>query len=180
MWTPPGPRSASPRRVVRLLEGTAAQALLPEVGQRLKDIRGIELSVYKEALTYCGNRAPQTPIQAQFSLSYGVACMLATGKLEPSSYDPAVLGREDLRILESLVELQEREDLTITGQRGATIFIELPGEVLLHAVESIPGDPEQPMTREEVLAKFARYAGRDGRAMLEAPGERKFPELSPP
>ena len=157
----------------------AAQALRPDIGDRLKEIRGIELAVYKEALTYCGNRAPKTPIQAQFSLSYGVACMLATGKLEPASYDPEVLEREDVRILESLVELQEREDLTITGQRGASISIELPGEMLMYAVETVPGDPGQPMSREEVLAKFARYAGRDGRAILEAPGERKFSEVSP-
>ena len=158
----------------------AAQALLPEVRDRIKDIRGIELAVYREALTYCGNRAPKSPIQAQFSLSYGVACMLATGKLDPSSYEAGTMARKDLRSLEALVVLEEREDLTITGQRGAGISIELPGEILMYAVESVPGDPDEPMTREAVLAKFACYAGKDGRAILEAPGERKFSEISPP
>jgi 2-methylcitrate dehydratase PrpD len=147
----------------------AAQALRPEIGGRLQDIRGIELSVYKEALTYCGNRAPKTAIQAQFSLSYGVACMLATGRLAPESYDAESLQREDIRVLEALIETTEREDLSIAGQRGATLSVELRGEILFHAVECIPGDPDQPMSREAVLAKFASYSGRDGRALLEAP-----------
>jgi len=46
-------------------------------------------------------------------------------------------------------------------------------------VENVPGDPQQPMSREQILAKFARYAGRDGRAILEAPGEKLFSEISP-
>ncbi len=146
----------------------AAQALRPEIGDRWKQIRGIELLVYKEALTYCGNRAPTTPIQAQFSLSWGVACMLATGKLAPDSY---TMTNPEIAALEKLVVLTE--DTARTG-RGATISIELPGEILMYAVEDLP------MSREEVLAKFARYAGKDGRAILEAPGERKFAEISPP
>ena len=34
-------------------------------------IDGITLTIYEEAQTYCGNRAPTSPIQAQFSLTYG-------------------------------------------------------------------------------------------------------------
>ncbi len=152
----------------------AAQALLPDVRDRIKDIRGIELSVYKEALTYCGNRAPKTPIQAQFSLSYGVACMLATGKLEPESYS---MNNLEISALEKKVVLTD--DTTLSG-RGATLTIEIGNEILKKKIEQVAGDPSLPMTRDEVLAKFARYAGRDGRAILEAPGERKFSEVSPP
>ena len=57
----------------------AALALSENVFGRLGEIVRIELATYAEALTYCGNRAPATAIQAQFSLSYGVACVLATG-----------------------------------------------------------------------------------------------------
>jgi 2-methylcitrate dehydratase PrpD len=160
----------------------AAQALRKEVGDRLGEIRGIELSTYAEALAYCGNRAPRSAIQAQFSLSYGVACMLATGELAPGSYAAETLAREDIRVLEALVELAEREDLTATGQRGASLAIELRNEILMHAVEDIPGDPGQPMSRAELLAKFARYSGlapEKGKEFLEAPGDQRFAELSP-
>jgi 2-methylcitrate dehydratase PrpD len=42
----------------------AAQELRPQVAHRLEQIQSIELSVYGEALTYCGNRAPVTSMQA--------------------------------------------------------------------------------------------------------------------
>ncbi len=151
----------------------AAQALRAEIGDRWQQIRGIELSVYREALTYCGNRAPQTPIQAQFSLSWGVACMLATGELGPGSYamnDPRIDALERKVVL--------KEDTTLTG-RGATLTIEFESGILQKKVEQVAGDPSLPMSHEEVLAKFARYAGKDGRAMLEAPGETRFSELNP-
>jgi 2-methylcitrate dehydratase PrpD len=152
----------------------AAQALLPEVGGRLKEIRGIELSVYKEALTYCGNRAPRTAIQAQFSLTYGVACMLATGELGAESYS---MGDPGIQELEKKIVLSE--DATLAG-RGATLTIRIGDDILKKKIEQVAGDPSLPMSREEILAKFARYAGRDGRAILEAPGERPYAEIIPP
>jgi 2-methylcitrate dehydratase PrpD len=160
----------------------AAQALREDIGDRLKEIRAIELSTYSEALAYCGNRAPKSAIQAQFSLSYGVACMLATGELAPGSYTAETLAREDIRILEALVEISEREDLTITGQRGATLSVELRGEVRTLAVESVAGDPDQPMTREAILVKFARYSGLSaarGAEFLDAAGDRLFSAINP-
>ena len=49
-------------------------------------IEALELETYQEAVIYCGNRAPETQIQAQFSLSYGTAFALRTGDLGPEDY----------------------------------------------------------------------------------------------
>ncbi len=135
----------------------AALALRPRLARRLRAITRIELSTYAEALAYCGNRAPKTPIQAQFSLTFGVAAALATGDLAPSAY-----GMDDRTIaeLERKVVLSEDRALTRSGRRGATLVVRLGRERLVHAVDRVSGDPAQPMTRAEVLAKFARYAGR--------------------
>jgi len=157
----------------------AAQALRPGIGPRLNEIRGIELSTYAEALSYCGNRAPKTAIQAQFSLSYGVACMLVTGELAPGSHDPENIGRREIRSIEKKIELTENKDLTRSGKRGATLAIDLGKETLRHTVDRVAGDPSMPMAREAILAKFARYAGRDGGAFLDAPGDRRYAEVSP-
>ena len=145
----------------------AAQALRPEVGDRLNEIRKIELSVYREALTYCGNRAPKTPIQAQFSLSFGVACVLESGILSPLSYEQENLRNKTIGMLEEKIVLSE--DTTLAG-RGATLTITVGREILKRKVEQVAGDPGLPMSREEVLAKYARYAGKDGQALLETPG----------
>ena len=148
----------------------AALALRPNLAGRLRAITRIELSTYAEALTYCGNRAPKTPIQAQFSLSFGVAAALATGDLGPSAY-----AMDDRRIaaLEKKVLLSEDRALTRAGRRGATLVIRMGNERLVHRVRRVSGDPGQPMARAEVLAKFARYSGRaaaTGARWLDSPG----------
>jgi 2-methylcitrate dehydratase PrpD len=139
----------------------AAEELREKVMARLDDIRSIELSVYAEALVYCGNRAPRTPIQAQFSLSYAVACMLLSGELGPDSYDPTLLDDPRLRQLEGKVRLVE--DAAYASKRGARLSIEMRDETLTARIDALPA-----MTRGDVLAKFRRYAGFDGAQTLEA------------
>ena len=160
----------------------AAQALRADIGSRLKEIRRIKLSTYAEALAYCGNRAPTSALQAQFSLSYGVACMLATGELVPDSYASQFLGNPEIKQLEEKTELEESTSLTRAGKRGATLVIELDAGKFEYTVDRVTGDPALPMTRAELLAKFARYAGlapEKGKAFLEAPGGGRFAPLSP-
>lgn len=161
----------------------AAIALRPKLAGRLNDISRIRLATYAEALTYCGNRAPRSAIQAQFSLSYGVACALATGELEPGSYDRKKLKKKEIRSLEAKVELSEDKKLTKAGKRGTALVVELGGRKFEHAVDRVTGDPSMPMTRAELLAKFARYSGlapEKGKEFLEAPGDGRFAPLSPP
>jgi len=150
-----------------------ALALRPKLAQRLERITQIELSTYAEALAYAGNRAPRAPITAQFSLSYGTACALATGELGPDSYG---MKNEMVRNLETKIVLSE--DKALSG-RGATLTVDIDGEKLSHTVDRVTGDPSMPMTREQLLAKFASYAGRDGRSMLEAPASTPWAQLSP-
>ena len=140
----------------------AALALRPKLVGKLGAITRIELSTYAEALTYCANRAPKTPIQAQFSLSYGVACGLLTGDLSPASYEE--LENETLKKIESRITLRDWN----SGERGATLKVYLGDSHVEASVDRVPGDPEQPMTRAEVLAKFERYAGAAGEGYLKA------------
>jgi 2-methylcitrate dehydratase PrpD len=160
----------------------AALALRPKLANRLNDITRVELSTYAEALTYCGNRAPKTAIQAQFSLSYGVACALATGELGPASYESAVLENGNILDLERKVVLSEDPNLKTSGRRGATLAVEIDGKKLGQTVDRAAGDPGQPMTREEVLAKFARYTGfalSRAEKILDADGGQRLAEVIP-
>jgi 2-methylcitrate dehydratase PrpD len=150
----------------------AALALRPKVADRIARIQRVVLATYGEAIAYAGNRAPRAAITAQFSASYGTACALATGELGPDSYglDPAVLE------LEKKIEL--KEDRKLSG-RGATLSVEVDGETLSHSVDRVTGDPSLPMTRAQALEKFSRYAKRDGAAILDAPAETPWKDLSP-
>ena len=121
-----------------------------------QSIMAIRLQTYPEAVTYCGNRAPATAIQAQFSLTYGLAHALARGSLGPEAYDPNALTNDEIRRLESLVVVEDTGQFT-TG-RGAHLTITRDGEETSVEVERVDGDPDQPMAPADVIAKFERFA----------------------
>src|SRR3990172_9170067 len=110
-------------------------ALRPGLAGGLNRVSRVRLSTYAEALAYCGIRAPHSAIQAQFSLSYGVACALATGELVPDSYALQILGNPEIKALEGKTELEENASLTRAGRRGATLVVELDGQKFEHTVE---------------------------------------------
>jgi len=154
----------------------AALALRPRLAGRLDRVERLRLSVYAEALTYCANRAPSLPIQAQFSLAYGVARALVAGDLAPDAYSPAALSDPAVRALERKIELSESAELTRAGTRGARLAVELAGE----ALEAAADDAALAMDREALLAKFARYAGSSraaGLRVLEAPRTQRWTEV---
>jgi 2-methylcitrate dehydratase PrpD len=120
-------------------------------------ITAIRLRVYPEAITYCGNRHPTTAIQAQFSLSYGVARSLAAGRLDPAAYGADSLADPLVRRLEAMVELQA--DPEAAGRRGCVLEVATGDDVWRLSVDGVPGDPGMPMTRAQVREKFGAYAG---------------------
>lgn len=144
---------------------TAARQIREQLGgdtAGIAGIVGIVLRVYDEAIVYCGNRAPRTPIQAQFSLSFGVAAMLRFGDVDPSVYAAPRFDDAELRRLEALVVLETDADLTARRQRGATLTATLvaarAGDTLRRTVGTIAGDAAHPLDRAALAAKFTHYA----------------------
>ena len=120
-------------------------------------ISAIKLRIYQEALTYCGNRAPTTPIQAQFSLTHGLAATLLRGNLEPGAYSATSLADPALHRLEALIELQADPART-EGRRGCTLTVVADGITWQRSVDSIPGDRATPLSRSAIATKFMAYA----------------------
>ncbi|TWD87099.1 2-methylcitrate dehydratase PrpD [Variovorax beijingensis] len=136
----------------------AARQVREQLARDTTGIQGIVLKIYEEAIVYCGNRAPRTPIQAQFSLSFGVAAMLRFGDVDPSVYAVPRFDDLELRRLEALVVLEADAGLTARGQRGATLRVSHAGGTLEAAVGTIAGDAARPLDRAALIAKFAHYA----------------------
>jgi 2-methylcitrate dehydratase PrpD len=116
------------------------------------DVTAITLRVYPEAIQYCGNRAPSTAIQAQFSLSYAVAAALVLGDLGPDAYanvDDARITRLERRVVVEADATRVR--------RGANVAIDFAGQHVAESVDDIAGDASSPMTRDQVVDKFRRY-----------------------
>ena len=119
----------------------------------LERVRAIKLQTYPEAVQYCGNRAPRTPIQAQFSLSYAIAAALKLGDLGPEAYRD--VGDATLTRLEQSVVIEADSSRV---RRGATLTLDLGSNTLSETVNDVAGDASRPMTKAEAVAKFHRYA----------------------
>ncbi len=151
-----------PFAAVRHVHYAAAAGLRvrPEVFEKLKQINRIELQTYAEAMIYCGNRAPRNAIQAQFSLSYGLAHALVHGSLDPDAYGEESLNDPLVRDLERKVLLLEDEALTSSGRRGAHVKVLVNSKKIEANTSRVEGDPGMPMSREALVEKFCRYAQR--------------------
>jgi 2-methylcitrate dehydratase PrpD len=130
----------------------AALRLLERYEIAPEQIESIRLMVYPEAAQYCNNRAPQSAIQAQFSMSFAIASALVFGDLAPAAYaridDPLV------RALEACVVVEVDPHRT---RRGAHVTLNVGGQNLIESVDDIAGDPSLPMTQDQVVSKCHRY-----------------------
>ena len=160
----------------------AACRIREALGGGTQGISAIRLRVYEEAITYAGNRAPRAPIQAQFSLSFGVAAGLRFGGLEADTYRAPKFDDAELRRLESLVVVEA--DRTMTG-RAAALMVTANGKEHHARCEHVPGDADMPIASGGIVAKFLRYsrdsvtAGRasDFAAALLEEKDRRFAVL---
>ncbi|MGZ0189231.1 MAG: MmgE/PrpD family protein [Alphaproteobacteria bacterium] len=126
---------------------------------RPSDIQSLDLAIYSEAMTYCGNRQPKTAIQAQFSLSYGLARAIAFGDLAPDAYTAEALVDPDVQRLEQMITITADDAIAEPGQRAATLTVGTNTGRETIQVDAMAGDPDRPLTDGDVAAKFVRYAG---------------------
>jgi 2-methylcitrate dehydratase PrpD len=124
-------------------------------------IDAIRLGTYPEALHYCGNRAPATPLAAQFSLSFGVAAALVHGDLSPREFRAPCFHDAQLRRLEALVEIVADAQAFPGNSRGARLAIDCGQRTLQLEQGALAGDPGREPSLDAVLAKFHDYTAGD-------------------
>ena len=121
----------------------------------LQALDRIDLWVYREALTYCGVRQPQTPLQAQFSLSFGVAAMLRWGRLDSTVYASPEFEDEGVHEIEKKVTIHVDDDWTQKQWRRAKLQITLvDGRVLANTCQAVMGDADMPWSEADLKQKF--------------------------
>ena len=120
------------------------------------DIASIELWTYPEAIQYCAVRAPRTPLQAQFSLSFGIAAMLRWGHLDPSVYLEPEFSDPAVRRLEGSVVVNSDPDWA--GRRAARLrLVRNDGAAFESTVSAVRGDDSMPWSQEALKEKFLTY-----------------------
>lgn len=133
----------------------------------IAEINRIEVFIYPKAIELAGLEMPVDKDETKFSIKYTLACALKDGKYGMDSMDPPKLTADIINIMEkiSLIPdpmLEKKEE----GIRGTTVVVHLKNGDNVQAMVLIPrGDPENPLTRDEVINKLktcATYCDRDG------------------
>ncbi len=124
-------------------------------------VKALTLRVYAEALQYCPNRAPNTVLAAQFSLSFGVAAMLRFGDLSPAEFRPPRFHDPEVRRLERLIHIEVDTARYPVGERGAHLAVQIGDEWHAAAQGSVAGDPNCPPDEEAIQAKYQRFTQHD-------------------
>ena len=139
----------------------AVQALKEKHKLDHKQICKIHIATYQGGLDVVNNYEPEGDYQAKFSLPYVVAHALVYGPVRLDAYGPEKLGNPAIRELMKKIELSADPELSkaFPGQRAAKVEIELnDGRRLSHFQETRKGDPELPLTDDEVNDKFLELA----------------------
>ncbi|GIW05920.1 MAG: hypothetical protein KatS3mg060_0725 [Dehalococcoidia bacterium] len=104
-------------------------------------------------------RRPRKELQARFSLPHAVGLLLTHGRIEPWAFREEALDEPAVRALAARVIVEEdREWEALSPQwRGATVEVLLrDGRRLVGETGHPRGDPEQPLSAEEIASKFDR------------------------
>jgi 2-methylcitrate dehydratase PrpD len=140
-----------------------------------KDIKKIHLASYAAGLNIIDNATPEGEYQAKFSIQYTVAHAMVHGSVRLNAFLPDRMDDPDVRALMKKIEAVADPVLSkgYPGQRAAQVEIETnDGRKLSHFQPYRKGDPEMPLTDDELNDKFHELAtpvlGEAGaRALLE-------------
>ena len=126
-----------------------------------RNVRRIRIATYQGGLDVVNNYEPEGDYQAKFSLPYVVAHALVYGPVRLDAYGPEKLGNPAIRELMKKTELTADPELSkaFPRQRAAKVEIELAdGKRLAHFQETRKGDPEMPLTDDDLNDKFIELA----------------------
>jgi 2-methylcitrate dehydratase PrpD len=157
----------------------AVLALVKEHGLTVEDVQRVEVHTYAEAIAVAGNPAPRTTHQAKFSIPYCVALALRFGRIGMNEFDQDRIGDPLTAAVMQRIRVDEDPALTavVPGKRPAIVELEIrSGRRLQQRVDYRKGDPENPLTQEDLEAKFrllasARLSEAQARASTRVVGE---------
>jgi len=123
---------------------------------RIKDIKKIIVRTYEAALRVAGNPSPRSAAEAKFSIPYCVATVLKHGKLDLEQFNENYLSDPDVRQIMYKIDLAVDDEVEkrFPGQRGAVVTIETHEKKYQGEVKARKGDPENPLSKNELITKF--------------------------
>lgn len=134
----------------------AAASLLKRRPVAPERIAAVEVETFAHAVRL-GNRPPATTEEAQYAIGFPLAAFLVRGRLGAAEIGAEGLADEAVRALCRRIALQENESYTrrFPAERLATLRIVLDdGTILASGPTAARGDPERPLSDDELVLKF--------------------------
>ena len=126
-----------------------------------RDVKHVRIATYKAGLDIVNNANPEGDYQAKFSLQYTVAHALVHGSVRLNAFLPERMNDAEVRAMMKRIECVEDTELSkgYPNQRAARGDIELnDGRKVGHFQPTRKGDPEMPLTYEELNDKYLELA----------------------
>jgi len=143
--------------VLDIIEQSGKHRIQPD------NIASIKIDIFHEALRLASPH-PTSPDEAQYSLCWPVAALIyaAHENRTFSAYDISeeALSRQDIHLLADKITLSENEafNAIFPAQRQANVTITLAsGEEFSAFAEYTKGDPETPLSHDELEQKFMNF-----------------------
>jgi len=130
-----------------------------------KDIRQIEVDIFKRAIDLVGNKYPENAIQAQFHLPFTIACALVYGKVIPSFFTDEFLRKSEIRQLIDKVEMTASEEYSMAFPEKLPSSVNIilkDGKVFSKEIQTAPWDADCQPTDDELQTKFLEQTGEFG------------------
>ncbi len=139
----------------------ALLSLRPRIPRDPDSIREIRVRIFDRAAAAGNPAAPATPQEARGSIPYTLAVALLEGSVRPAYFAPDRLANPARIRLAEKVRVAADPELTAAfpGRWGSIVEVDLAtGEQLSARVDTPKGEPEDPLSQEELLDKFYSLA----------------------
>lgn len=139
-----------------------AQAIQTQQHLKPEDIKAIKVATYGTALKVTGNYKHATAFEGKFSLPYVVASALVHGNVRLDAFNKERLACPRTAALMDKIELaiEPKLDASFPKQRAALVEIAtIDGRSFRHEQTTRRGDPDSPLSDDELVAKFHELAG---------------------
>jgi len=138
----------------------------------------VRVSTSRRTIAILRNHLPQTGLEAKFSMEFAMACAIIAGRAGLTELTDDFVRRSDIQSLMRRVSLDpdDRKDPaapSFSPDDCLTVETDNGRRLESRKVSSVRGDPEQPLKREELWAKFedcirAGSAGVPARALFDS------------
>ena len=137
---------------------------------KASEIDTVNVYIYPNAIKLAGIKIPKDQDDTKFSIPYTLACALLNGSYGTADMDPPRLTEDVLELIDKIHMIPEPEmENRKKGIRGTRVeIVEKDGTILKETVLVPKGDPENPLTRDDIIEKLhVCAAGQADKEKLE-------------